>query len=93
ATLHACDLQVDNVHDDNSLPCSQLTPNTIDDDGGVWLFGVTGSGSLDHWQYPLHLPPNIRVLLWLSNDHGILKFESGNPLYRYNETARVYVKI
>ncbi|MBV8695860.1 MAG: hypothetical protein JO125_11480 [Chloroflexi bacterium] len=93
ATLHACDFQVDNVHDDNSLSCDQLTPNSINDDGGAWLFGVTGSGSLDHWHYSLHLPPNTRVLLWLSNDNGTLKFESGNPLYRYDEAAHVYVKV
>lgn len=93
ATMHACDLQVDSVHDNNSLSCDQLTPNTIDDDGGAWLFGVTGSGSLDHWLYSLHLPANIRVLLWLSNDNGTLKFERGNALYRYDETAHVYVKV
>src|SRR5206468_3242719 len=50
-SLRACDLQVDNTHDDNSLSCSQLLPNTIDDDGGAWLFGVTGPGSLDHWGF------------------------------------------
>jgi hypothetical protein len=92
--LQACDLQVDNTHDDNSLSCSQLLPNTIVDDGGAWLFGVTGPGSLDHWHYPLHLPDGSRVLLWLSADsHGDLKFQKGNPLYRYNETAHVYVRV
>ncbi len=90
--LRACDLQVDNTHDDNSLSCSQLLPNTIVDDGGAWLFGVTGPGSLDHWRYPLHLPSGSRVLLWLSVDsHGDLKFQKGNPVYRYNETAHLYV--
>jgi hypothetical protein len=93
-SLRACDLQVDNTHDDNSLSCAQLLPNTIDDDGGAWLFGVTGPGSLDHWHYPFHLPPGTRVLLWLSMDNdGNLKFHKGNPLYRYDEGAHVYVRV
>jgi hypothetical protein len=92
--LRACDLQVDNTHDDNSLSCSQLLPNTIVDDGGAWLLGVTGPGSLDHWHYPLHLPAGTRVLLWLSADsHGDLKFQKGNPLYRYNEAAHIYMRV
>ncbi len=93
-SLRACDLQVDDTHDDNSLSCSQLSPNTITDDGGAWLFGVTGPGSLDHWRYPLHLSAGTRVLLWLSVDNnGNLKFHRGNPVYRYDEAAHVYVKI
>lgn len=92
--LRACDLQVDNTHDDNSLSCSQLLPNTIVDDGGAWLFGVTGQGSLDHWHYPLHLPAGSQVLLWLSaGNHGDLKFQKENPVYRYNETAHIYVHV
>lgn len=93
-SLRACDLQIDNTHDANSLSCSQLPPNTIIDDGGAWLFGVTGPGSLDHWQYPLHLPAGTRVLLWLSADNnGNLSFHRGNPLYRYDEEARIYVPV
>ena len=93
-SLRACDLQVDNTHDDNSLSCSQLLPNTIVDDGGAWLFGVTGPGSLGHWHYPLHLPAGTRVLLWLSADsRGDLKFQKGNLLYRYNEVAHTYVRV
>jgi hypothetical protein len=92
--LQACDLQVDNTHDDNSLPCSQLLPNTIIDDGGAWLLGVTGPGSLDHWHYALHLPAGTRVLLWLSADsHGNLKFQKGNPVYRYYVAAHIYVRV
>ncbi len=92
--LQACDLQVDNTHDDNSLSCSQLLPNTIVDDGGAWLFGVTGPGSLGHWHYPLHLPAGTRVLLWLSADsRGDLKFQKGKLLYRYNEVAHTYVRV
>src|SRR5437016_1555246 len=63
ATMRVCDLQLDGTHDDNSLSCSQLLPNTIIDDGGAWLFGVTGPGSLDHWRYPLHVAAGTRVLL------------------------------
>ncbi len=90
--LRACDLQVDNTHDDNSLDCDQIMPNTIDDDGGTWLFGVTGSGALNHWRYPLHVPAGTQVLLWLNNDNGVLHFHPGSTVYRYDETARVYVK-
>jgi hypothetical protein len=90
--LRACDLQVDNVHDDNSLSCSQLLPNTIVDDGGTWLLGVTGPGSLDHWHYPLHFPAGTRVLLWLSADsQGHLKFQKGNRVYRFDEATHFYV--
>jgi len=92
--LRACDLQVDNTHDANSLSCSQLLPNTIVDDGGAWLFGVTGASSLDHWRYPLHLPAGTRVLLWLSaGNNGSLKFQKGNPLYRYDEETQIYVPV
>jgi hypothetical protein len=93
-SLRACDLQVDNTHDDNSLSCNQLQPNTIDDDGGAWLFGITGKSALDHWKYPLHLPAGTRVLLWLtSNSNGDLRFSRGNPVYRYNEATHLYVKV
>lgn len=92
-SLRACDLQIDNTHDDNSLSCDQLLPNTIDDDGGAWLFGVTGPGSLDHWRYPLHFPAGTHVLLWLSADNnGNLTFHKGNPLFRYDEASHVYVR-
>jgi hypothetical protein len=93
-SLRACDLQVDNIHDDNSLSCSQLQPNTINDDGGAWLFGVTGASSLDHWHYPLHQPAGVRVLLWLSSDNnGNLVFDKGNPVYRYDDASHVYVPV
>ncbi len=92
-SLHACDLQVDNTHDDNSLSCNQLLPNTIDDDGGSWLFGVTGKSSLDHWKYPLHLPTGTRVLVWLtSNANGDLRFNRGNPVFRYDDATHIYVR-
>lgn len=92
-SLRACDLQVDNTHDDNSLACDQLMPNTIDDDRGAWLFGVTGASSLDHWKYPLHLAAGTRVLLWLtSNANGDLRFNHGNPIFRYDDTTHVYVR-
>jgi hypothetical protein len=90
--LRACDLQVDNIHDDNSLSCSQLLPNTIVDDSGTWLLGVTGPGSLDHWHYPLHVPAGTRVLLWLSADsQGHLKFQKGNRVYRFDKATHFYV--
>lgn len=92
-TLRACDFQVNDTHDNNSLSCDQLTPNTIDDDGGSWLFGVTGSGGINHWRYPLHLPDGTRVLLWLTAHNGALVYNAGNPLYRYDEGKHVYVKV
>jgi hypothetical protein len=92
-SLHACDFQVDDVHDDNSLSCTQLRPNTINADGGSWLFGVTGAGALDHWHYPIHLPPNTRVLLWLTVEKGTLIYHQGDPLFRYNERGNTYQKI
>jgi hypothetical protein len=92
-SLRACDLQINDKHDDNSLSCSQLLPNTINDDGGAWLFGVTGPGSFDHWGYPLHLPTGTRVLLWLTADtNGDLMFRQGNPIFRYDNATHVYVK-
>lgn len=91
--LRACDLQVDNTHDDNSLSCDQLSPNTIDDDGGAWLFSVTGPGGVDHWHYPLNFSPGTRVLLWLSaSRNGTLSFRKGNPMYRYDEGTQMYVR-
>lgn len=93
ATMNVCDLQINDTHDDNSLSCDQLTPNTIDDDGGSWLYGVTGRGSLDHW-YNLHLPAGERVLLWLSADrNGNLTYRKGNPIYRYDPTLHLYLHI
>lgn len=92
-SLHACDFQVGSTHDDNSLSCDQLTPNTIVLDGGAWLLGVTGSSGLGHWRYPLKLRPGTQVLLWLSEVNGDLKFEPGNPVYRYDEATHVYVRV
>ncbi|HLX58958.1 MAG TPA: hypothetical protein VKR83_18205 [Ktedonobacteraceae bacterium] len=92
-TMHACDFQVNNIHDDNSLSCSQLLPNTIIDDGGSWLFGVSGDGSLGHWHISLPLPTGTPVLLWLSLDNnGNLVYHKGNPAYRYDEQTHVYVR-
>lgn len=94
ATLKACDLQINDTHDDNSLSCDQLTPNTIDDDGGSWLFGVTGAGGLDHWNYHLKVPAGTQVLLWLSLDSkGNLSYRAGNPIYRYDQALHLYVHI
>jgi hypothetical protein len=92
-TMHVCDFQVNAVHDDNALSCDQLTPNTIDDDGGSWLLGVTGRSALDHWKYKLSVPPGTRVLLWLTDEQGKLAFHAGNPAYRYDEAKHLYVKI
>ncbi|GAC1358233.1 MAG: hypothetical protein NVSMB38_41210 [Ktedonobacteraceae bacterium] len=92
-SLRACDLQIDDTHDDNSLSCDQLMPNSIDDDRGVWLLSVTGADALDHWHYGVHLPAGTRVLLWLSSENGVLKFHKGNPLYKYDEGSHVYVKV
>lgn len=91
-SLRACDFQVGNIHDDNSLSCDQLAPNTISDDNGAWLFGVTGPGSLDHWHYNLNVPSGTRVLLWLSSVNGNLVFKKGNTSYIYNDTSHVYIK-
>lgn len=90
-SLHACDVQIDNTYDNNSLSCDQITPNTIDDDGGSWLFGVTGPSALGHWGYQLHLPPGTQVLIWLTGNNGTLKFQKGNPVYRYDDASHVYV--
>ena len=91
-SLNACDFQVDTIHDDNSLSCDQLMPNTIDDDGGAWLFGVTGPGALAHWGYRLKLPQDTRVLIWLTSQNGTLQFHAGNPVYRYDNGTNRYVK-
>jgi len=90
-TLSACDFQVDTTHDSNALSCDQLLPNTIDDDGGAWLFGVTGSCGLEHWGYPLNVPSCTQVLIWLTNLNGHLSFHRGNPVYRYDEKMHVYM--
>lgn len=91
--LRACDFQMDNMHDDNALSCDQLMPNTIDDDGGSWLVGVIGPSGLNHWGYRLKQPQGTRVLVWLSANNGNLKFEQGNPLYRYDDTTQTFVKV
>ena len=92
-TLRACDFQSDDTHDDNSLSCDQLLPNSIDADGGAWLLSVAGANALDHWRYGIHLPKGTKVLVWLSNDNGVLKFHKGNPLYKYDDGTHVYVKV
>ncbi len=93
-TMRVCDFQVNATHDANGLSCSQLVPNTIIDDGGSWLYGVAGSGSLAHWSYPLHLPNGTRVLVWLSLDNnGNLVYRKGNAVYRYDDQTHEYVRI
>jgi hypothetical protein len=92
-SLSACDFQADNIHDDNSLSCDQLMPNTIDDDGGAWLFGVIGPSALNHWGYHLKLPQGTRVFLWLTSQNGALKFRAGDPVYRFDSGTNKYVKI
>ncbi|MEO7020873.1 MAG: hypothetical protein ABI234_12035 [Ktedonobacteraceae bacterium] len=93
-SLSVCNLQINDTPDTNGMTCDQLLPNTINDDGGTWLLGVTGASSLDHWKYPLNLPSGTRVLLWLSADaSGNLHYRPGNPLYRYDETQHLYIKI
>ncbi|GHO89709.1 hypothetical protein [Dictyobacter formicarum] len=92
-TLRACDFQVNDTHDDDSVPCSQLEPNTINDDGGAWLLGVTGSNSLDHWRYPIHAPAGTQIMVWLQNDNGTLRYHRGDPIYRYDVLSQLYVKL
>ncbi len=91
--LRACDFQINSTHDDGSISCSQLDPNTIKTDNGAWLVGVTGSSALDHWHYPIHAPTGTRVLVWLSYDNGSLKFQPGNSVYRYDDGSRMFVKL
>ena len=94
-TLRACDFQVNDTHDDNAVPCDQLDPNTIDVDGGAWLLGVTGTNSLDHWHYNIHTSAGVRVMLWLddNNNNGTLTYHKGSPIYRYDESSHLYVKL
>jgi hypothetical protein len=92
--LSACDFQVNDTHDDNSLSCSDVKPNTIDDDGGAWVVGVTGSGGLDHWHYKIKASPGTQILAWLtSDDNGGLQYHPGDPVYRYDNNAQMYVKL
>src|SRR5579885_3206453 len=94
ASLRVCSLQINDTRDTSSPTCDQLTPNTIDDDGGAWLYGVTGPGGLDHWNYYLNLPPGTQVLLWLSVDsNGNLHYRAGNPVYRYDQAQHLYVRV
>lgn len=94
ATLRVCDLQINDTHDDTALTCDELTPNTITDDGGAWVYGVTGKGSLDHWSYGLNLPSGVQVLLWLSADRNDnLRYHKGNAIYRYDATLHLYVRL
>ncbi len=92
-SLRACDFQINSTHDDSSISCSQLDPNTIKTDNGAWLVGVTGSSALDHWHYAIHAPAGTPVLLWLSDDNGSLKFQPGNSVYRYDNTSHMYVNL
>jgi hypothetical protein len=93
-SLQACDFQVNAIHDNDSTPCSQLMPNTIQDDNGAWLFGATGPSGLDHWHYRIHAPAGTQVLLWLTlDDNGNLTYNPGNPVYRYTPATHVYVRL
>ena len=92
-TLQACDIQIDTQADNATTPCDALSPSTVDQDGGSWLFGVAGKGGLDHWNdFGLHVPAGTHVLLWLTNNNGTLTFQPGNPVYRYDEASHLYVK-
>jgi hypothetical protein len=93
-TLNACDFQVNDTHDNNSVACDQLDPNTIDVDGGAWLLGVTGANALDHWHYAIHAPAGTQVMIWLDNNNDdTLTYHSGSPAYRYDTTSHLYVKL
>ena len=92
-TLQACDFQANDTHDDDSAACSDLDPNTIDVDGGSWLFGVTGSNALDHWNFKFHAPPGTQILVWLQDKGGHLSYHGGDPIYRYDPATRLYVKL
>jgi hypothetical protein len=61
-------------------------------DGGAWLFSVMSPSALGHWHYPLNVPSNSRVLIWLSHDKTGLTFHTGDPVYRYDQASRSYVK-
>lgn len=92
--LPVCDFQVDNTHDDNATACQGLRPNTIVTDQGAWLLSVIGPGALDHWHYTLpHLAVGTRVMIWLSRSNGSLVFQTGNPVYRYDDASHLYIKV
>ncbi|WP_126626087.1 hypothetical protein [Dictyobacter alpinus] len=91
--LQACDFQANDTHDDDSLACSQLDPNSIDTDGGSWLFGVAGSNALDHWHYKIKAPAGTQILVWLQEHGGRLSYHAGDPIYRYDPATRLYVKL
>ncbi len=95
-TITACNFQADQTRDESVTACNKLSNNTIDDDGGTWLFSTIGSSSLDHWKYKLNKPKlseGTQVLIWLSqNDAGSLVFRSGNAVYRYDPASHLYVQ-
>jgi hypothetical protein len=91
--LPVCDFQVNDTHDDNSTTCSSLTPNTIQIDGGAWMYAVTGQNGLNHWNVNLKVPAETQVLIWLTNNAGQLTYQAGNPAYRYDAASHHYVKI
>jgi hypothetical protein len=87
--LQACYFQVDDQLDPDVRRCRSLEPNTIEDDGGSWLLAVGGAGGLNHWKYPVKVPDNTPVLLWLSStDDGKLEYKPGNPIYRYEDNGQ-----
>jgi hypothetical protein len=92
-TMRACDFQVNDTHDDNSVSCSEIDPNTIDTDGGSWLLGVVGANSLNHWHINVNAPIGTQVMLWLADKDGTLKYQHGDPVYRYDESSHLYVKL
>jgi hypothetical protein len=91
-TMQACDVQIDNAYDKNT-PCDELNPTTIDEDGGAWFLGVASPTSLGHWKYPLKVATGTPVMLWLTNNQGVLTYQRGNPIYRYNEYTHLYVPV
>lgn len=93
--LQACTFQIDGAppQAQTSLSCDDLTAENIHMDGGAWLFSVMSPSALGHWHYPLNVPSNSRVLIWLSNDKTGLTFHTGDPVYRYDQASRSYVKV
>ncbi|GHO42851.1 hypothetical protein KSX_10140 [Ktedonospora formicarum] len=89
--LKACDFALEDELDDSITPCRKIMPNSIDDDGGAWLYGITGPHALGHWKLGNSLPPNTQTLMWLSSKGGDLQYEDSNPLYRYNAKHHIYV--
>jgi hypothetical protein len=93
--LQACTFQVNGAppQTQTSLSCDDLTAENIHMDGGAWLFSVMSPSALGYWHYPLNVPLNSRVLIWLSRDKTGLTFHAGDPVYRYDQASRSYMKV